>query len=426
MTAGRYSREVRPAERTGLTSGAALASVCFYLQAHQPWRLRRYSVFDNDTHYFDTYRNGELCRKIAHRCYLPLNRLLLELIQQHEGRFRLACSISGSALEQFEHYTPEVLDTFHRLNDTGCVEFLAETYSHSLSFLYSREEFAEQVRLHRQRIQELFGQEPAVFRNTELIYNNDLAHYVEKMGFRGVLSEGVDAILGSRSPDFLYRAPGTRQLVLLLRNHRLSEDISLRFSDQSWAEWPLTAEKYAGWINQVNGNGYVVNLFLRSEALGDHQPAETGIFDFLRYLPGEILKHPDNDFKTPSEVIAAYPAQDEYDVPHMISWSDVERDLAPWLGNAMQSNALHELYKLEREIKTSGNAELLDGWRRLQSSDHFFHMCTRCFAESEVHKYFNAYESPYDSYINFMNVLDNLWSRTRNMKQSAGLQTVRA
>jgi alpha-amylase len=400
-----------------------VASVCLYFQVHQPWRLRRYSVFDSDTNYFDSRRNGDLCRGVAQRCYLPANRMMLDLIRQHGGRFRLAYSISGSTLEQFELYAPEVLDSFRELGDTGCVEFLGETDSHSLSFLYSRDEFAEQVRMHQERVRELFGQTPRVFRNTELIFNNDLAHYVEGMGFQGALCEGVDHILEYRSPNFLYRASGTRRLVLLLRNHRLSDDIAYRFSNRSWAEWPLTAEKYARWINQVNGNGYVVNLFMAYESLGERQAAETGIFDFFRGLPDEILKHPDNRFQTPSEVIAACPVSGEYDVPHMISWADSERDLSAWLGNAMQSNALHELYRLERELKAvGGGPDLLRDWRRLQASDHFYYMCTKCFADGEVHKYFNAYESPYDSYINFMNVLDNLRIRINTRRKVSGLQ----
>jgi alpha-amylase len=395
-----------------------VASICFYFQVHQPRRLRRYSVFDNDANYFDDYKNGEICRKVAHKCYLPANRLMLELIRRHEGRFRIAYSLTGIILDQLERFTPEVLDTFHALNATGCVEFLAETDSHSLSFLYSRDEFGEQIRLHRDRIEKLFGRRPTVFRNTELIYNNDLAQYVQQMGFEAVLCEGVDHVLAYRSPNYLYRPPNTDRVVLLLRNYRLSDDIAFRFSNQTWAEWPLTAEKFARWLNQVNGNGYAVNLFMDYETLGEHQWADSGIFDFFRHLPDEIFKHPDNDFLTPSEAIARYPVSGDYDVPHMISWADSERDLSAWLGNAMQSNALHELYRLEREVKSCGVAEILADWRRLQSSDHFYYMCTKYFADGDVHKYFNPYESPYDSYINFMNVLDNLRSRIHGRRRS--------
>src|SRR5256714_2372087 len=390
-----------------------MASVCFYFQVHQPFRLRRYSVFDTDRHYFDDHKNAEILRKVAHKCYLPANRMLLETIKVHEGRFRIAYSITGTALDQFQQYAPEVMETFAQLNATGCVEFLEETYYHSLSFLYSREEFRAQVELHRKKIKELFGQEPRVFRNTELIYNNDLAHFVSHMGYDAVLTEGADHILGHRSPNFVYRPPHAPRLRLLLKNYRLSDDIAFRFSNRAWEQWPLTAEKFAGWVSQINGNGVLCNLFLDFETFGEHQWAETGIFDFLRHLPDDVLKRGDNDFLTPSQVIDRYESLGEIDVPHMISWADTERDLSAWLGNAMQSNALHELYKLEGPLKEKGDAQLLADWRKLTTSDHFYYMCTKYWADGDVHKYFSPYESPYDSYINFMNVLDNVQTRLR-------------
>lgn len=390
-----------------------MASVCFYFQVHQPYRLRRYSVFDCERNYFDNVKNAEICRKVGGKCYLPANRLLLDLIRRYEGRFRIAFSVTGVVLDQLEEFMPEVLDSFHDLNETGCVEFLAETYYHSLAFMYSRDEFAEQVDLHRERIRGLFGQTPTVFRNTELIYNNDLAHFVSQLGFKAILCEGADRILGYRSPNFLYHPPGCEKMTLLLKNYRLSDDIAFRFGDRDWPEWPLTAEKFAGWVNQVNGNGHAVNLFMDYETLGEHQWADTGIFDFLRQLPEEVLKHPDNAFRTPSELVDRHASSGEFDVPHMISWADTERDLSAWLGNAMQSNALHELYRLEGDVKAGGDPDILSDWRRLQSSDHFYYMCTKYFSDGDVHKYFNPYESPYDSYINFMNVLDNLRARIR-------------
>lgn len=391
-----------------------MASICFYFQVHQPFRLRRYSVFDTDSHYFDDFKNGEICRKISHKCYLPANRVLLEIIRRHGGKFRVAYCISGVALEQFERYVPEVIDTFKELNDTGCVEFLDETYNHSLSFLYSREEFREQVEKHRAKMKELFNQEPRVFRNTELIYNNDLAHFVSHMGYDAILSEGADHILGFRSPNFVYRPPHTPNLKLLLKNYRLSDDIAFRFSNRAWEQWPLTAEKFANWVNQINGNGFICNLFMDYETFGEHQWADTGIFDFMRHLPEAVFRHPDNDFLTPSEIIDRYEPAGELDVPHMISWADTERDLSAWLGNAMQSNALHELYKLEGPLKQLGDEALLADWRKLTTSDHFYYMCTKYWADGDVHRYFSPYESPYDSYINFMNVLDNIQSRLRD------------
>ena len=389
-----------------------MPSVCFYFQVHQPMRLRHYTVFDEDERYFDESKNAAICRKVANKCYLPANRTLLKLIQQHKGRFRIAYSLTGVLLEQLQMYSPEVMSTFHALAETGCVEFLAETYYHSLSFLYSRQEFVEQVKKHVATIEGLFGQTPTVFRNTELIYNNELALLVEAMGcFDAVITEGADHILGLRSPNFVYRPKGCRHVKVLLKNYALSDDIAFRFSNRQWVEWPLTSEKFGQWISAINGNGNVVNLFLDYETFGEHQWEDTGIFEFMRHLPGEILKHPDNSFKTPSEVVAAYDASGVIDVPHVISWADTERDLSAWLGNPMQSNALHELYRLERNIKKTKDPRILSDWRRLQTSDHFYYMCTKFFADGDVHKYFNPYDSPYDSYINFMNVLDQLEKR---------------
>ena len=390
-----------------------MPSICFYFQVHQPFRLRPYSVFDTQSNYFDEYKNEQICRKVAHKCYLPANRLMLKLIERFEGKFRISYSITGVLLEQLERYAPEVLSTFQALARTGCVEFLAETYYHSLSFLYSREEFSEQIRLHRERIRHLFGVDTKVFRNTELIYNNDLAHFVSSMGFKGVLCEGADHLLGYRSANFVYSPPGANGIKLLLKNYRLSDDIAFRFSNQGWAEWPLTAPKFGQWVSDVNGNGHMVNLFLDYETLGEHQWEDTGIFEFLEHLPEVVLSHPDNNFKTPSEVLDSHDAMGEYDVPHMISWADTERDLSAWLGNAMQSNALHELYRMESSVKATGDIAIIGDWRRLQTSDHFYYMCTKWFADGDVHKYFNPYDSPYDSYINFMNVLDNLRKRVR-------------
>jgi len=389
-----------------------MPSVCFYFQVHQPMRLRHYTVFDNDDQYFDDGKNAAICRKVANKCYLPANRLLLKLIDKHQGRFKVAYSLTGILLEQLESFSPEVLSTFHALADTGCVEFLAETYYHSLSFLYSRQEFVEQVKKHVNAIEELFGQKPKVFRNTELIYNNELALLIEAMGcFDAIITEGADHILGMRSPNFVYRPQGCKHLKLLLKNYSLSDDIAFRFSNRHWVEWPLTAAKFEQWVSAVNGNGNMVNLFMDYETLGEHQWEDTGIFEFVKHLPEEVLKNPDNNFKTPSEVVASYEPMDVVDVPNMISWADTERDLSAWLGNPMQSNAIHELYRLEKKVKRINDEQVLSDWRKLQVSDHFYYMCTKYFADGDVHKYFNPYDSPYDSYINFMNVLDHLQKR---------------
>jgi len=389
-----------------------MPSVCFYFQVHQPVRLRHYTVFDKNDKYFDDNKNGSICRKVANKCYLPANRLLLDLIRRFDGRFRIAYSVTGLLLEQLERYSPEVLSTFDALAETGCVEFLAETYYHSLSFLYSRNEFAEQINKHVEAINYFFGQRPRIFRNTELIYNNDLAGLIESMGrFDAIITEGADHILGYRSPNFVYQPKGCNHLKLLLKNYSLSDDIAFRFSNRDWPQWPLTADKFARWVSNVNGNGNVVNLFMDYETFGEHQWEDTGIFDFMRHLPEEVLRHPDNDFKTPSEVVQSYGSADTVDVPHIISWADTERDLSAWLGNAMQSNAIHELYRIEKKIKDTKDENIIGDWRKLQTSDHFYYMCTKYFADGDVHKYFNPYDSPYDSYINFMNVLDHLHKR---------------
>ncbi|RKY12848.1 MAG: alpha-amylase [Planctomycetota bacterium] len=393
-----------------------MPSVCFYFQVHQPFRLRHYTVFEKSPRYFDEFKNASICRKVANKCYLPSNRLLLDVIRRFEGRFKISYSITGVVLEQFKKYCPEVMSTFDALAQTGCVEFIGETYYHSLSFLYSSDEFIAQINKHSELIQQLYGQSPRVFRNTELIYSNELAETIEKTGrFDAIITEGADHILGDRNSNFVYRPPNCQRLKLLLKNYSLSDDIAFRFSNPDWKEYPLTADKFAHWVNRANGNGQCINLFMDYETFGEHQWEDTGIFSFMYHLPEEVLKHPDNSFMTPSEVIDAYDAVDVVDVPRIISWADTERDLSAWLGNAMQSNALHEIYKFEKLIKQTQNEELLADWRKLQTSDHFYYMCTKYFADGDVHKYFNPYESPYDSYINFMNVLGNL---RRQCKQS--------
>ena len=388
-----------------------MASVVFYFQVHQPHRLRRYSIFDSGTDYFDDQANAEICRKVASKCYLPANALITELIGAHDGRFRVNYSVTGMAIEQFRRFCPEVLDSFVKLAETGCVEFIAETYYHSLAFLYRRDEFIEQVEKHRRMISDLFGQKPRAFRNTELTYNNDVAEVVESMGFDVALTEGADHILGHRSPNFIYRPPNCKRLRLMLKNYRLSDDIAFRFGDRAWAEWPLTAEKFAGWVDQINGNGYVCNLFMDYETFGEHQWGDTGIFEFLRALPGKVMATGKNDFLTVSQVVDRYPVAGELDIPHMISWADTERDISAWLGNSMQANALFETYAITDTVRSSGDDALIEDWRKLQTSDHFYYMCTKYFADGDVHKYFNPYQSPYDSYINYMNILDSIRGR---------------
>jgi len=422
-----------------------MASVIFYFQVHQPHRLRRYSVFDNDPFYFEDSRNRAICEKVADKCYRPATSLMLDLVKRHKGNFRVSYAITGTVLDQMERYTPDVLDLFKRLADTGCCEFLGETYFHSLSFIYSPKEFREQVEMHTKRVQELFGQTPTVFRNTELIYHNDLARELasitDEQGnprFFGTLCEGTDQLLGYRSPNYVYTPPanedGTpllgrdgRPFGLLLKNYRLSDDMAFRFGNRGWEEWPLTAEKFARWVHQINGDGYLCNLFMDYETFGEHQWADTGIFNFLDKLPEAIfdVAPGQNHFNTPTEALTRLEPVGAYDVPDFISWADTERDLTAWRGNAMQWNALEETYKLEKlikdrviEVKNSGDPKrteeaghVLNDWRKLTTSDHFYYMCTKYWADGDVHKYFSPYDSPYEGYINFMNVLDNVRTR---------------
>ncbi|MHB8772230.1 MAG: glycoside hydrolase family 57 protein [Syntrophales bacterium] len=386
-----------------------MPSVCLYFQVHQPRRLRRFSFFDVGRlhHYEDEAENRRLLDRIAHKCYLPANALLTELIGAYRGKFRLACSLSGVLIDQLQRYRPDVLESFRRLAQTGCVEFLTETDSHSLAFLFSAREFGEQVLLHEQRIRKLFGQQGRTFRHTELIYNNDLAVAVEKMGYRVILAEGTEKLLGRRSPNHPYRPAGCDGLTLLLRNYRLSDDVAFRFSERSWADYPLTAAKYAHWLHRAGQEETVINLFMDYETFGEHQWAETGIFEFLRELPGEVLRNPDFAFRTPAEAAEAHAAAGEIDSPGFVSWADEERDTTAWLGNAMQQDASRALYALEPHVRRRADAGILATWRTLQTSDHFYYMCTKWFADGDVHRYFNPFESPYEAYINYMNILDD-------------------
>jgi alpha-amylase len=396
-----------------------MPSICFYFQVHQPFRIKNYSFFDigNSHFYEDDKKNEEIMNKVADKCYLKTNQKMLELIHRHQGKFRISYSISGTAMEQFEQYRPDILQSFIDLANTGCVEFLSETYSHSLSFIFSEKEFQRQVDKHRKIIQKHFNQTPTVFRNTELIYNNELAVFVEKMGYKGLVCEGVDRLLGSRSPNFVYNAVGGNNIKLLLKNYRLSDDIAFRFSDQGWAEFPLTADKFKNWAHAIAGNGETINLFMDYETFGEHQWESTGIFNFLDHLPGEILQHPDFDFKTPSEVIETYPARDIYDAHDYTSWADTERDLSAWLSNSMQVEAINRIYSIEDDIMEYGSEELIKVWEKLQTSDHYYYMCTKFWNDGDVHKYFSPYDSPYDAYMYFMNVFSDLECSLKELKK---------
>lgn len=399
-----------------------MTNVCFYFQVHQPFRLAKYKVFDigKNSNYFDDRKNREVMEKVAKKCYLPANRVMLNTIKKHGGKFKVAYSITGTAMEQFEKYSPEVLDSFKELAATGCVEFLSETYYHSLSYLYSREEFRDQVEMHGKMMWKLFRAKPKVFRNTELIFNNELANFVEKMGYKGILAEGADHILGWQSPNFVYKPKTTKKMRLLLKNYRLSDDIAFRFSNRGWEGWPLTADKYADWVSPVLGDS--VNLFMDYETFGEHQWEDTGIFKFMEHLPGTLLKR-GIGFHTPSELLSTEP-KNELDIHNPISWADVERDLSAWLGNKMQTSAMEALYSMRNSVLKSRDEQIINDWRKMTTSDHFYYMCVKWFNDGDVHKYFNPYDSPYDAYINFMNALNDMSIRIKRLRDNQEYKSV--
>ena len=396
-----------------------MSSICLYFQVHQPLRIKKYRVFDigYDHEYFNdvsetNLNNKKVLEKVSRKSYLPANRILLKLLKEIP-EFKISYSFSGIVLEQFEKFLPNVLDSFKELVDTKKVEILSETYHHSLAFFYSKKEFEEQVEKHKKLIKRLFKVNPVVFRNTELAYTNELAQWADKKGYKAILGEGWDSFLGWRSPNFVYRPQGTKNIKLLLKNYKLSDDIAFRFSEKSWSQWPLTAEKFANWVSAINGNGQLVNLFMDYETFGEHQWEDAGIFRFLKRVPYELLKHPDNDFVTPSEAAKRYSAVDVIDVPGVVTWADSERDLSAWVGNQIQKSAIGFIYDLESKVKKCGDNTILDDWRKLQTSDHFYYMCTKWFDDGDVHKYFNPYESPYDAFISFMNAAKDLEIRVK-------------
>ena len=387
----------------------ATKSICIYFQVHQPDRLRLFRFFDigADDHYFDDFDNSAIVRRVAAKCYLPMNKLLLDLIKTHGKDFKVTFSVSGTAIEQFRQYAPEVLESFRALAATGCVEFLAETYSHSLASLASPAEFKDQVKLHAATVESEFGVKPKAFRNTELIYSDEIGEMVAAMGYRTMLTEGAKHILGWKSPNYVYNNPANPKLRLLLKNSALSDDIAFRFSNTAWNEWPLTAPKYTGWLMEALENDDIVNLFMDYETFGEHQKAASGIFDFFKALPAEVLSHKGVAFCTASEAAKKHEPVAELNVPFPISWADEERDTSAWLGNELQREAFNKLYALEAKVRRSGDEALLKTFRRLQESDHLYYMCTKFFSDGAVHSYFNPYDTPYEAFINYMNVLSD-------------------
>ena len=384
-------------------------SICLYFQVHQPARLRLYRFFDigKDSHYYDDFANRTILRRVAQKCYLPMNALLLELINAHKGEFKVTFSISGTVLEQFDRYAPEVIESFRRLAQTGDVEFLSETYYHSLASLASETEFKHQVLKHKDAIEHYFGVTPKAFRNTELIYSDAIGQMVSEMGFKAMLTEGAKHVLGWKSPNFLYSCANAPALKLLLKNSSLSDDIAFRFSDRGWSDWPLTCEKYLSWIKSAAQNDDIVNLFMDYETFGEHQKAQSGIFDFMRYLPEAVIADGEFEFVTPSQAVKKHRPVATLDVPDPISWADEERDLTAWLGNELQNDAFKKLYDQTEKLAILNDEALWSDFGHLQESDHFYYMCTKFFSDGAVHKYFNPYDTPYEAFINYMNVLSD-------------------
>ncbi|MDN5216804.1 glycoside hydrolase family 57 protein [Fulvivirgaceae bacterium BMA12] len=387
-----------------------MTSICLYFQVHQPFRIKPISFFDigQVESYDDDHQNLRILNEIADRCYLPANELLQSLIEESGEQIKLNFSISGTAIEQFELYRPDVLSSFQRLAKTGQVEFLAETYYHSLASVYSPREFTDQVHKHRAKIKSVFGQTPQVFRNTELIYHNTIAKAAEDLGFKAILCEGVDHFLGGKSPNHMYKPTVDSNINCFLRNYSLSDDIAFRFSDDTWSEYPLTVPKFTRWLENPTNRGEVINLYMDYETFGEHQAKTTGIFEFLRDVLWSIVRSKNVTLATFSEVIREQNATDIYDVPTPSSWADTERDVSAWCGNEMQRDALKRLYDLEQKIRLLGNEELNHSWSKLQTSDHFYYMSTKNWPDNEIHQYFSPFESPYEAYIYFTNVLKDL------------------
>lgn len=388
-------------------------SLCFYFQIHLPYQLRRYRFFDIGTShdYYDEFNTRTSLQKIATQCYLPMNKVLLDIIKEYGTKFKVAFSITGETIEQLEEYAPNVLDSFKELAATGSVEFLCETYAHSLAFLKDEKELEVQLTKQKATIKKHFGQEPSVVRLTGLIYSDQIGELVSKMGYKAMITEGAKHVLGWKSPNYVYTNANTDKLKILLRNYHLSDDIAYRFSDHSWSEYPVTCDKYISWLDEVNENEEVVNLFMDYITFGDRHPRSTGIFEFMRYLPQHVFEQDEFEFLSPSEVIKKHKAIAPVHVPYPISWSEEERDLSIWLGNELQDDAFNSLCELAGKVHFADNNDITRDWERLQDSDHFYYMGTKWLADGSVRRFRNLYSSPYDAYINYMNVLSDITSR---------------
>lgn len=402
--------------------------ITLYMHVHQPYRVREYSVFDAsiDHNYFtdpdplSNHNNQKILNKVADKSYRPMNALLEKLLKKHP-EFKVSLSITGTFIDQAEAWAPDVLESFKRLVQTGQVEIVSETYYHSLAFFYSRSEFERQVEAHKAKVREVFGVETSVFRNTELAYNDELAKWADGYGFKGILAEGWDPILGWRSPNFVYRPEGTENISLLLKNYKLSDDLAFRFSNRAWQEWPLTVDKYNSWVESSIHDQPLVNLFMDYETFGEHQWEDTGIFNFFEEFVDRWLQNPDNTFYTVSEAIDANKPADTISMPQTVTWADSERDLTAWLGNSMQHEAMRHLYALEADIVRSNDGELIEDWRKLQTSDHAYYMCTKWFTDGDVHAYFSPYNSPYDAFLYYINAIRDIRWRLHETHKTGGL-----
>lgn len=385
-----------------------MKAVCFYFQIHQPFRLKRYNFFDigNDHYYYDDFANDDIVTRIGERSYIPAAKTLLKMIEDNKGKFKCAISITGVALEQCQQYVPEFVDLLKKLADTGCCEFLAETYAHSLASLTDIDEFRNQVKVHDEMLKTLFNVEPKVLRNTELIYDDDLAPVIYDMGYKGCITEGAKHILGWKSPNYVYSAASQPKLKLLLKNDKLSDDIAMRFSNTEWESYPLTADTYMNWIAQTPPEQQIINLFMNLETFGEFQTAETGIFQFLEALPRFAAEH-GIDFYTPTEAVKKLKAVDTLSVVHPISWADEARDTTAWLGNQLQKEAFDKLYSVAERVRLCDDRRLKQDWYYLQAADHLFYMSTKHQQDGAAHSSFSPYETPYQAFTNYMNVLSD-------------------
>lgn len=390
-----------------------MKTICLYFEIHQIIHLRRYRFFEigTDHYYYDDYANEQGINEVAERSYIPALKTLIEMVKDNQGAFKVALSISGVALEQLEIHAPAVIELLHELNATGHCEFLCEPYSHGLSALANEDCFREEVEQMRRKIKDYFGQEPKVFRNSSLIYDNEIGGIIAGMGFKGVLVEGAKHVLGWKSPHYLYHCTENPNLKLLMRDFKLSDDISLRFSNSEWSEYPLFADKYIDWIASMPENEQVINIFMELAALGMAQPLSSNILEFLKALP-VCAKQKGITFSTPSEVVTKLKSVDAMDVPYPMSWTDEERDISPWLGNVMQREAFNKLYSVAERVYLCSDRRIKQDWYYLQASNNFRFMTTK---QTGVGLNRGIYDSPYDAFTNYMNILGDFIARVNSL-----------